>query len=243
MAERRKLERDYRAVLFDLFGTLVFFRMPPIAARHEPPEHLRAALERELPHVDHTDFLATVREVSGEIAAARRDTHEECSSPERFRRVLARLGIEDEAKATRISRAHMQGLLEATHMPAHHPEVLRQLLARYRVALVSNFDHGPTARDVLRRHDLHDLFEHIVISEEFGLRKPRSEIFVAALDALGVPASAALYVGDTPRDDIEGAHGAGIDSIWISAGNPYPEGMPPPTASIEELAHLRDLLL
>ena len=239
--------RSYRAILFDLFGTLVFFKRVSLASSGPAAllhADLRTAVERELPGVESDDFIAAVRDVSRTIAEARRETHVECSSAERFRRVLERFGVDDVAAAERLCRAHMRGLAEATEMPASHLEILGALASRHRLALVSNFDHGPTAREILHRFGLAPLLEHVVISDEFGWRKPRPEIFRSALDALGVPAADAIFVGDTPFEDVEGARRAELDAAWINArGETFPAELAPPVVTLTSLsglvAHLR----
>ena len=45
--------------------------------------------------------------------------------------------------------------------------------------------------------------------------KPRPEIFLAALDTLGVKAEAAVMVGDSLRRDMQGAVSVGMKAIWF----------------------------
>ncbi len=58
----------------------------------------------------------------------------------------------------------------------------------------------------------------VVVSDEAGVEKPHAEIFHIALQALGVTADQAIYVGDNYYDDVVGAHGAGMETLLI---NPY----------------------
>ena len=46
------------------------------------------------------------------------------------------------------------------------------------------------------------------------MKKPRREIFEAAVARLGLTSDQNVFVGDHPQNDIEGAHGAGILAIW-----------------------------
>ncbi len=52
----------------------------------------------------------------------------------------------------------------------------------------------------------------------FSLGKPDPAIYAMALDLLGVPAERVLAIGDSLHTDIAGAHGAGIDSLWVLGG-------------------------
>lgn len=48
-------------------------------------------------------------------------------------------------------------------------------------------------------------FEVILVSEEVGVKKPDPSIFEMAMDRLKLRPDKCVYVGDRPRDDIEGA--------------------------------------
>src|SRR5439155_9235244 len=117
---------------------------------------------------------------------------------------LLRLGVEAmraPAVAERLSLAHMAHLAAQTRLPAGHDAVLNDLGGRYRLGLVSNFDHAPTARRILADHGIARCFDPIVISDEVGRRKPHPAIFAVALRAIDVRADEALFVGDSVTDD------------------------------------------
>jgi len=69
--------------------------------------------------------------------------------------------------------------------------------------------------------------EHVVASAEFGLAKPRPEIFRHACALFGVDPAACVYVGDRLRTDAIGAAAAGLTGVWLdrvgSAGPDVPE--------------------
>jgi putative hydrolase of the HAD superfamily len=82
-----------------------------------------------------------------------------------------------------------------------------------RFGIVSNAE-GTLASLFARLH-LDHLFEHIVDSQLEGVRKPDPEIFRRALARMGVEASKALYAGDIPGVDVDGARSAGIEAVLI----------------------------
>ncbi|MDX2165875.1 MAG: HAD family hydrolase [Deltaproteobacteria bacterium] len=231
------MSRVYRAVVFDLFGTVVHFH-----GRPDPQVGwLRGPFEAHCPGADFEAFRRALIDVSRALAAERLVDHREVASAERFRRALAQLGRADPAAAEALSAAHMAEIAARTHLPDGHAAVLAALAARHRLGLVSNFDHAPTAHAVLARHGVAQHFETTLISHAFGRRKPHPAIFAAALAALDVPAEAALYVGDTHADDVVGAHAAGMDVAWISPVEP-PPGALAPTHRITRLDELPALL-
>jgi putative hydrolase of the HAD superfamily len=116
------------------------------------------------------------------------------------------------------------------------------------MAVCSNFSHSSTARAILEDYGLDEHLEAVVISEDFGLRKPRGEIFVAALDALGAEADETLYVGDNLSADIAGAAGLGLRSVWVTRRVKNPEEVlaryngPLPDFQIADLSELCGIL-
>jgi HAD superfamily hydrolase (TIGR01549 family) len=67
-------------------------------------------------------------------------------------------------------------------------------------------------------------FQTSVAAHRFGCAKPDPAIFHAACDALGVAPREAVYVGDDPFIDVEGAQKAGLRAAWMNR-----EGLKPPT--------------
>lgn len=91
--------------------------------------------------------------------------------------------------------------------------VLRALKARgLKLALISNV--GVDVRGVLARGGMAGLFDAVILSFEVGAVKPHRPIFERALEALGVPASRALMVGDNAHDDA-GAARMGIRTLLL----------------------------
>ncbi len=228
----------YRAIVFDLFGTVVHFRGRPDPAIG----WLRTALAATCPGVEFSAFRVALGAVSAEIQAARGAEWVEVASRERFRRALARAGG-DEAMAEALSLAHMAYLADQTVLPEDHAAVLTALGEQHRLGLVSNFDHGPTALEVLARHGVAGNFAVTLISADFGRRKPHPAIFAAALTALDCAPAQALYVGDTHAEDVVGALAAGMDVAWLAPPG-APSRDPHPTyraATLAEVAALAAL--
>ena len=57
----------------------------------------------------------------------------------------------------------------------------------------------------------------IVLPSDAGAAKPDQRIFALALERIGVAASEALFVGDDAKDDLEGAHAAGLRAVDATA--------------------------
>ena len=87
-----------------------------------------------------------------------------------------------------------------------------------RLAIVSNFD-GRLTR-VCESLGIAAYFDTIVISGRVGAAKPDPRIFAVALERLGVSAAEAAHVGDSPREDVEGARRAGLRPILVARDTP-----------------------
>lgn len=60
------------------------------------------------------------------------------------------------------------------------------------------------------------LFTHIIASEEVGASKPEPQIFNEMLKRLNMISSEVIMVGDSLKNDIAGANGVGIASVWLN---------------------------
>jgi putative hydrolase of the HAD superfamily len=246
--------KKYRAVLFDLFGTVALFQPDKLPlfewqgkTSRSTMGSLRAVVEQKMPHVPFESFFVTLSEVSRELGEVRTREMREFSSAHRFGLTLMRAGLPDSSQtvalAEELALAHMALLAAATEIPPAHVALLNRTREHYGIALVSNFDHGPTARGILLKGGIDEQFQHIAISAEHGWRKPHPQIFVDALAALGVEARAALFVGDSPTDDIVGAKGVGMDIAWVNvSAADLPAGIPAPDYIVHALPELQDIL-
>jgi putative hydrolase of the HAD superfamily len=87
-------------------------------------------------------------------------------------------------------------------------------------------------------------FPSVITSEDLQVYKPHVAIFNAVSDALGVPHTSILYVGDSRTADVFGAKHAGMFSAWVNRkGAVYHHNETPhPYEPDFEIANLEDLL-
>ncbi|MBE6122148.1 MAG: HAD family hydrolase [Erysipelotrichaceae bacterium] len=74
-------------------------------------------------------------------------------------------------------------------------------------------------RVCLKRNDLH--VNGIICGDMVRSYKPNKEIFEKALEVAGVDAADAVYIGDSPVSDVEGARNAGITPILLDRKGRY----------------------
>ena len=96
---------------------------------------------------------------------------------------------------------------------------LRSLSQRgLRLGIISNF--AWELPELVAGLGLAEYFDLILTSARLGYRKPRPEIFRRALSQAGVDPGRALYVGDDPWCDRDGASAAGMPSLLIDRSRP-----------------------
>lgn len=112
-------------------------------------------------------------------------------------------------------------------------ELLQQIAARYRIAVISNADGR--IEDVLRRCNIADCFLNITDSGLVGYEKPHPEIFRQALQSMNAKPEESLYVGDMYWVDYLGATGAGLQAVLMDVPGAYRDKGVPRVESLEEL--------
>jgi len=245
-----------RAIVFDLFDTLVDLRWESLPV----VEHNGAKLPASAPALHERvqgrcgvaldAFVETMKQGDREFAETHYRHDREVPTELRMTDMLRRLGIEDAELARELTRLHMGVLRSGVELLDHHGAVLDRLRSTVRLGLCSNFSHSETALAVLDDAGLRDRLEPgaLVVSDAFGLRKPRAEIFAEVVARLGVEAGDTLHVGDSLRADVAGAGQAGLRTVWITRRVPDPEKAlaahegPRPDHVIGDLAELPDLV-
>jgi putative hydrolase of the HAD superfamily len=122
------------------------------------------------------------------------------------------------------------------------PGVLRELAAAgIRIGLISN---SHRSLDSFKSHfSLEEVIASAVSSADHGYMKPHPSIFNAALDGLDVRPADATMVGDSVRQDVEGALRAGMRAVLLHRGDdPHPRAGELSAAGVPVIRSLRELL-
>ena len=173
-----------------------------------------------------------------------------------WRDVGERLGLNDEAL-----RAFRRGFWGGDKLDEELLDVVRELRELgYKTAVLSN---APSSlAGYLEELDIVEAFDSVIISADEGVTKPAPEIFDRALDRVGVGASEAVFIDDTPVN-VEAARRVGLHAtrfrglpplrIWlrelgVALSEPEREPVPDPKAVIfdwggvmEELPNEEDI--
>lgn len=207
-----------RAVLFDLFHTLVSVPKPggafgPSVAEALGIPHHHAELQRRYHDADVLGrCLGRVRDPLAILTALARGLEPSLSDD--------RLAAALETRRRRFEH----GLVEVD------PAVLRALdrlrAAGVRTALVS--DAGYDDVEAWPRSPLRTRLDAAVFSYEIGVRKPDPRIYERALGSIGIEPRDALFVGDGGSDEHRGARAVGLGAVLVTRYllDAYPDALP-----------------
>jgi putative hydrolase of the HAD superfamily len=193
----------YDAVIFDLFGTLVY----------------------EFPRSDWDEWLdssAAVLEVDRETyhdawaaTAIDRQTGRVGDMAEHVRTLAARAGgWPDESQIAEVLELRAQLYRKWFEPRPGALEIVREMRERAMpTALISMC--APDTPPLWRASSFAGLIDVEVFSSEVGLRKPEPEIYLLACERLGVDPTRAFYVGDGAYAELSGATAVGMHAVLI----------------------------
>lgn len=73
-------------------------------------------------------------------------------------------------------------------------------------------------KPVLQRGGIEEFFDTTVAAVDIGFKKPYSQIFQLALNQLELSPQEAIMIGDSPENDIQGAHNLGMTTVRLTRG-------------------------
>ena len=195
------IDRPIKAVLFDMYGTLLF---------EEGGLELRYREMARMAGLDVESF----------IQARDRSMHDTMTGTipdgvERARIVLRDMGlVPTDQKAIELARAEEEARIPAVHLyPATLPTLRALRKGGYRLGLISDCTY--LWRPVLMRMCIDSLFDAITLSCEAGLTKPDPGMYLSTCDALGVGPDECVFVGDGGSDELQGARALGIVAVLV----------------------------
>ncbi len=215
---------EIRGVFFDLYGTLLCYGNMEAAG-----ESWYHAIRRELIDSGHAFDEETLIRLCEEFLLQPEPPVQDDGLTvyeRRMRELVEELSLALALEELRrISEASIAAWHAHTPLDPEAKSVLSELQGRYKLALISNFDHPPHVHRLLDELALRPFFDVVVVSGDVGVKKPDPAIFVPALEQTGLVADEALFIGDSPEDDVAGARAAGLQPVLIrrslgAAGSP-----------------------
>lgn len=206
-----------KAVIFDYVGTLVNCGGYSMDASRRK---LYSALTAEGFAVAEDKFLAAYTVSHEKYRKVRYEQYREVTNAVWVAEALSNLGFgvtPTDAQVNAALNVFFQDFIDTLQLRDGAKPLLKHAQRQCKVGLISNFTHAPVIYKSLRKLGLGVFFNAVVVSEATGWRKPSSHIFQDALNRLQVSAGEAVYVGDSPLEDIKGANEAGLRTVFVSS--------------------------
>ena len=154
-----------------------------------------------------------------------------------FTLAFSALGLKGDASAAATESVRDMGLREPY---ADAMQALPAIQARWSTGVLSNADDGYLL-PLLDR--IGWKFDAVLSSEMVHSYKPQAAPFRQVLHMLDVPAWEAVYVGDTQFDDVLGASGVGMRTVWVNRKGASPDPhLPELDRQVESLTELPGIL-
>ncbi|MFS0556068.1 YjjG family noncanonical pyrimidine nucleotidase [Brevibacillus sp. 179-C9.3 HS] len=225
---------SYNIILFDVDDTLFDFKTTEEKALHKTFSQFELATGL-------ADYGAAYKEISKglwEDLEEGRITLAELGV-ERFRRLFQTTQLD--VRAEDFSSAYLENLGKEVHLVPGAVELCNSLEG-CRLGIITNgFASVQTSR--IAASPLCDSFEHLIISEEVGYKKPDQEIFEYAFSKLQLTdKSNVLMVGDSLTSDIQGGVNYGVDTCWFNPLGKENQTNIQPTYEIRELRELQEIV-
>jgi putative hydrolase of the HAD superfamily len=232
-----------RAIIFDLGGTLLEFNphhLHWLQWERVGLEGAHACLAAQGKDLDLEAFVAHFSEQLPERwdQAARGEAN--LRLPDLLRETCLALGATLTAREVEaVTAAYIKPIDAAVAPYADTVGTLEELHARgLKIGLISNtMWPGEYHLREMERFGLLPYFDHTIFTADVSLWKPQPEVYHLSLEALGVSAPEAVFVGDLPAYDILGAQRAGVRAVYKRNPGSSLDGIEP-DAEIDALSEL-----
>jgi putative hydrolase of the HAD superfamily len=206
-----------KAIIFDYVGTLVACKGYTM---DESRLKLYRALVAEGFDLEQEKFLATYITAHEKYRKIRYEQFREVTNAVWVAEAMRNLGFsvsEQDERMLAALNVFFQDFIDTLELRTGAKPLLKQAQSECKIGLISNFTHAPVIYKSLRKVGIDGYFNAVVVSDANGWRKPSGEIFKDALSRLQVKADEAVYVGDSPIEDIKGAKDAGLKTVFVAS--------------------------
>jgi 2-haloacid dehalogenase len=198
---------QFQVLSFDCYGTLIDWETGIFSA-------LRPILAAHGKTITDSELLTFYSELESESEQGEFHSYRQVLESV-VRGFGARLGFKPTAAQVRS----LPGSL-ATWLP--FPDTvaaLRQLKARYQLAIISNVDDDLFAATARR---LEVPFDHVITAQQAGAYKPSQQMFNLAQRRIGLAPERWLHAAQSVYHDVIPVSSMGIATVWVNRSSPRP---------------------
>lgn len=205
-----------KGILFDLYGTLIDIETD------ESMEEIYRGIAHYLTYQGVLVNRGEVRDgyyrIMKQYRTESHEEHPEVDVELIWNAFLEQEGMKESSKRRELSRILAQFYRAISRKRLKlYPDVKRvldSLQQRYRMSVIS--DAQPSyALPEIKAVGLDGYFDPIIISADYGFRKPDLRLFRYSLDSMNLTPGEVIYIGNDMYRDIYGASRLGIKSIFV----------------------------
>lgn len=136
---------------------------------------------------------------------------------QRLKRTFDSLSLQiSDATISVLADAYIQYLSSYNHLFPDTVQTLEYLSPKYKLHIITN-GFQEIQEKKLRGANIFHFFEHVINSEDAGVKKPHPYIFELALEKANVLPKNAIMIGDNLEADILGAQSVGLQTLHFNA--------------------------
>lgn len=148
--------------------------------------------------------------------------------------------VGDEKLAKEMAVFFLEHLPHRNILFPYTNEILSYLTEKgYKLHLITN-GFEETQWSKIRNSSIDQFFDHVITSESSMSLKPHPQIFQYALNKANTSVEKSIMIGDNIEADILGAHGVGMDQVFVNYNKIDTTFQP--TYMIHQLRDLEDIL-
>ncbi|MDH7477576.1 MAG: HAD family hydrolase [Candidatus Bathyarchaeota archaeon] len=204
-----------KAIIFDFIGTLT--NVKNYRLENSKMKLYKALVDAGF-NISVESFLEAYTQAHEKYRVIRYEKLVEVTNAVWISEALNNLGFKVSSEDSRIKIAvniFFEDYLNSLELRPCAKRFLEKTSIEYKLGVISNFTYAPVIYAGLRKMGINHFFNAVLVSEDVGWRKPHQKIFQEALQRLKVKAEEAVYVGDSPAEDIAGAKKAGMKTVFI----------------------------
>ena len=141
-------------------------------------------------------------------------------------------------KIDEIADAYIQELPFDNHLFEGAVEILDYLILKYKLHIITN-GFEEVQHKKLKNSGIDHYFSTVTTSEEVGVKKPNSKVFLTALNKANSLPNQSFMIGDSLEADILGANNIGMETIFYNYRN---ESISKKIKSIDSLLEIKNYL-
>ena len=176
-------------------------------------------------------------QIMEEQRVARCERHPEFDAVGIFREIITRYSTDFTRRLPSKKREQLPLLFAETHRSAsryrlqlYHgvEDTIKKLFSKYRMAIITDAQTAYAVPE-LNAVGLLNYFDPVIVSGDFGYRKPDRRLFERALNDMKIGPSEVVFVGNDMYNDIHGAQKLGMKTVFFKSnqGLQKKEGVSP----------------